>query len=271
MKGLINKKIGIASDRQSEAIASLVRKHGGTPAIYSIQGRRQCNEVICIENIKTLIDDPFDWVILTTGIGAKTLEKTAMETNQLEDFLQALKRRKLAIRGSKTLNWLKSHGLVAERVSSDGTMAQLFSIFAADGNCSTENHAYLQVYDEDEAELKQSLEALGFTVYLSKPYHYENPDRQILRNLTNRVIDQTLDAIVFTSKTQVRNLFDQADQKEKLVQAFNEHVLAVAVGKVTASEIAGKGVRHLIHPDPPKMGAMIVQLDKYYEAIINEP
>lgn len=267
MKGLLNKRIGIASDRQSGTIASLVLKHGGTPEIFSIQGTRQRNETACIESITTLIRKPFDWVILTTGIGAKALEKTAAEINQTENFLRSLRERKLAIRGSKTLNWLRDHDLVPERVSSDGTMAQLFSIFKADAALPAENRVYLQVYDEDEAELKQTLETLGCTVYLSKPYHYESPKKQVLKALTGRIISRTLDAVVFTSKTQVRNLFNQADRKEELVQAFNDHVLAVAVGKVTASEISDQGVSQLIHPDPPKMGAMIVRLDQYYEAL----
>lgn len=63
MKGLLNKRIGIASDRQSGTIASLVLKHGGTPEIFSIQGTRQRNETACIESIATLIRKPFDWVI----------------------------------------------------------------------------------------------------------------------------------------------------------------------------------------------------------------
>ncbi|RYL92497.1 uroporphyrinogen-III synthase [Sporolactobacillus sp. THM7-4] len=265
MNDLSNKTIGIASDRQSEAIAALIRKHGGEPAVYSIQGERIYNQQVCFENIHVLIRDPFDWVILTTGIGARTLEKAAQEMNQAENFLRALKNRKLAIRGSKTLNWLKSHDLVPERVSPDGTMAQLFSIFEADGKQTAESRIYLQVYDEDEAELKQALETSGYSVYLSKPYRYKEPEEQVLSKLTRQVTDRALDAVVFTSKTQVRNLFNQPDRKAQLVQAFNDHVLAVAIGKVTAQEIAYQGVEHLIQPENPKMGAMIVALGKYYE------
>ncbi|MDD9149004.1 hypothetical protein OYT88_10625 [Sporolactobacillus sp. CQH2019] len=93
MKGLLNKRIGIASDRQSGTIASLVLKHGGTPEIFSIQGTRQRNETACIESITTLIRKPFDWVILTTGIGAKALEKTAAE-NQPDGKLSPFTERK---------------------------------------------------------------------------------------------------------------------------------------------------------------------------------
>ncbi|RYL99035.1 uroporphyrinogen-III synthase [Sporolactobacillus sp. THM7-7] len=269
MKALTDKVIGIASDRQSEAIATLIRKHGGTPSVYSIQGTRIYNKSICIENIKTLIQEPFNWVILTTGIGAKTLEQTAADMGESDRFLNTLRNRKLAIRGSKTMNWLKEHALVPDRVSPDGTMAHLFTIFQTDNQQRSSGRVYLQVYDEDEALLKQELESLGYSVYLSKPYHYEEPKTETLHSLTKHIINEKLDAVVFTSKTQVRNLFGQANQKADLVKAFNEHVLAVAVGKVTAKEIADQGIHHLIQPKSQKMGAMIVTMNQYYETIVN--
>ncbi len=263
MNGLTNKTIAIAADRRAEAIATLVKKHGGSPEIFSIQGQRIYNQSICRENIGVLINQFFDWVILTTGIGVRTLEQAAVEMNQEKNFLDTLRQRKLAIRGSKTRNWLKSRRLAAECVSPDGTMKQLFAQLAADAHPAGKK-VYLQVYDEDEAELTRSFEKLGYVVYLSKPYHYQKPDPPVLQKLTASIIGGAVDAVIFTSKTQVRNLFHQIDQQEDLVRAFNQRVLAVAIGKVTGGEIADQGVHIVVRPDYPKMGAMIVTLSRYY-------
>lgn len=268
MDELRNRTIGVAADRQARAIATLIEKHGGSPFVRSIQGKRIYNRPVCMENVTALIDRPFDWVVLTTGIGARTLETAATELNKKEQFLETLRKSRLAIRGSKTRNWLKSHRLVPERISPDGTMAQLLATFEADGKTTSERSIYLQLYDEDEAQLSQAFETLGYTVYLSRPYLYQAPDPLVLEQLTASIVERTLDAVVFTSKTQVRNLFNQPDQKERLIQAFNDDVLAVAIGKVTGKAISDQGVGRVIQPETPKMGAMIVTLGKYYDPLV---
>ncbi|MFD2616263.1 uroporphyrinogen-III synthase [Terrilactibacillus laevilacticus] len=265
MKGLVNKTIGIAAERQAENISTLVTKHGGTPSIYSIQGQWLLNDEVCKENVKTLVDEPFDWIVLTTGIGARTLEEAAEKINEKDRFLQSLQKTPLAIRGSKTLKWLKDHNLVPDRVSEDGTMKHLISSFKQERENEKGKRVYLQLYDQDDAELKQQFESLGFDPYLSKPYSYKQPDPETLLSLTEKIVEQSLDAVVFTSKTQVRNLFKQPDQKASLVKAFNDQVLAVAVGKVTAGELEEQGIKKLIQPENQKMGQMIVRLSEYFE------
>ncbi|MTT30967.1 uroporphyrinogen-III synthase [Terrilactibacillus sp. BCM23-1] len=265
MKGLVNKRIGIAAERQAETIATLVTKHGGSPTIHSIQGQWLLNDEICKNDVKTLVNGSFDWVVLTTGIGARTLEEAAEKLNEKDRFLQSLQKTPLAIRGSKTLKWLKGHNLVPERVSEDGTMEHLISMFKQERENEKGKRVYLQLYDQDDVELKQQFESLGFDPYLSKPYSYKQPDPQALKLLTEQIIEQSLDAVVFTSKTQVRNLFSQVDRKEALVKAFNDRVLAVAVGKVTAGVLEEQGIEELIQPENQKMGQMIVRLSEYYE------
>lgn len=111
--------------------------------------------------------------------------------------------------------------------------------------------------------LKRSLEQLGYAVYLSKPYSYKEPDQQILSILKETITSQNVDVVVFTSKTQVRNLFMKED-KEKLAEAFNQGVLAAAIGKVTAAELEKNGIEKVFQPRKPKMGAMVVELNKQF-------
>ncbi|XYY60315.1 hypothetical protein ACNSPU_06395 [Bacillus velezensis] len=44
-------------------------------------------------------------------------------------------------------------------------------------------------------------------------------------------------------------------------------MLAAAVGKVTAEAIRDEGVKRVLAPDIERMGAMIIELSRYYESL----
>jgi len=263
MKGLEGKQIGVAAARQSEAISALIQKNGGIPMTFPIQGERKLNESICEQDVNELLTKPFDIILLTTGIGAETLEKAADKLHQSSVFMQKMKGTTLAIRGSKTLKWVKKHELSPTFVSEDGTMEDLLNALT-EKKLDMGTRLFLQAYNQDDALLKNKLEE-KYDVYLSKPYHYEAPEQHILYDLMNNIKNQTLDAVVFTSKTQVQNLFANYSESEEMVKAFNEGVLAVAVGKVTAMELKNNGITHVLAPQKQKMGAMVVELSAYMD------
>ncbi|MFC2947365.1 uroporphyrinogen-III synthase [Virgibacillus sediminis] len=269
MKKLEGKQVGVAAARSADAISSLIINNGGSPKVFSIQGEQLLNEEISRSNISELLSRPFDYVLLTTGIGAKTLEQAAEQLGLVPDFIDKLGHTKLAIRGSKTLKWLKQHSLTTSIEAEDGTMENLLNKLSEESNGGKQ--VFLQAYNEDDASLKGKLEELGYTVYLSKPYQYRNPDRETLNSLQKQITNRTLDAVIFTSKTQVQNLFLEGSTAQKeLMEAFNEDVLAVAVGKVTAKRLESYGVSNVFQPTDPKMGRMVVELANFYDVKRNE-
>ncbi|WP_226578647.1 uroporphyrinogen-III synthase [Halobacillus litoralis] len=262
MAGLENKRIGIAADRRSDAISNLVKNMGGHPYNFPIQGRQVLNESLCAQNVTDYLKETFEWVILTTGIGARTLDHAAKEKEVRDSFIHKLAAEKLAVRGSKTIDWLKENDLKPVLTAEDGTMSNLFTHMKT---ACTEGHSrvFLQAYNQDDELLKVTLEKLGYSVYLSKPYAFHPPESEYVDGLKKSILLSEVDAVVFTSKTQVINLFKE--EKEKITEAFNRDVLAVAVGKVTAKELENQGIVTVLQPEKPKMGAMIVTLDRYYQ------
>ncbi|KHE73003.1 uroporphyrinogen-III synthase, partial [Halobacillus sp. BBL2006] len=178
-----------------------------------------------------------------------------------DQFIVKLMNDSLAIRGSKTMDWMKENELKPTIVADDGTMESLFKSLPAP--VSEESSVFLQAYHQDDALLKDKLSKAGYDVYLSQPYSFEPPGEKIVFQLKEEIIKQTLDAVVFTSKTQVKNVFN--DDRQKLVESFNDQVLAVAVGKVTAKELEDQGIEYVLYPNRPKMGAMVVEMDRYYQ------
>jgi uroporphyrinogen-III synthase len=77
-----------------------------------------------------------------------------------------------------------------------------------------------------------------------------------------------VDAVCFTAAIQVRSLFKYAKEKgyeNKIVDAFKTNVLAVAVGKITAEALHDEGIEKVVAPELERMGAMIVEMTKYFE------
>lgn len=265
MKGLEGKKIGVAAERRAGAIQTLIEKQGGIPSIYSIQGKQHLDNATSIRNVAAFLEGDFEWAILTTGVGVNALADSITENEVRSAFIEKLSKVKLAVRGSKTLNWLKQNDLQPTVVSEDGTMENLLGSLAAAYSDSGSPHVFLQAYNEDDAKLKGALEEIGYSVYLSQPYFYEEPKPEAITDLKYGIIEKMLDAVVFTSKTQVRNLFEDQADKEKLVTSFNGGVLATAVGKVTANELENQGITTVIQPETQKMGAMIIEIANYYQ------
>ncbi|WP_186578728.1 uroporphyrinogen-III synthase [Aquibacillus kalidii] len=264
MSELKGKRIAIAADRRSDAIGEIIHKKGGTYVVQSIQGEMILNEKEAENDVIQFIeDDSIEWVILTTGIGAKALEEAAARIGRVEEYIEKLRNVHLAIRGSKTINWMKTWELEPTLTAPDGTMETLIKGFA---EFETKNGCFfLQEYNKEEEVFIKQLKELSSSLYRSQPYHYHYPNEDILTEARQLVANHEIDAIVFTSKTQVKNLFLSKNERKPLVNAFQQAVLAVAIGKVTAQELESYGVTRILQPDKPKMGAMVISIANYFK------
>ncbi|REJ06363.1 uroporphyrinogen-III synthase [Halobacillus trueperi] len=265
MSGLKGKKVGIAAVRRSEAIEKLITNMGGEPFVFPLQGEQLLDEKASRRHVEDYLRQSFSRVILTTGIGARTLSDAAIRENLDGLFLQKLEKESLAIRGSKTMDWLKTNELFPDVISEDGTMENLLSQIPVVDQTETRK-IFLQTYNEDEEFLIRKLEKKGYSVYRANPYRFLPPDPVVVEDLALHIANAQLDAVVFTSKTQVKNLFYQTKRRHEVVEAFNHHVQAAAVGKVTAQSLHDHGISSVVQPERPKMGAMIVELDQYFQS-----
>ncbi|SDY08161.1 uroporphyrinogen-III synthase [Salimicrobium album] len=260
MNSLNGKRIAIAADRRSKEMGALIENFGGTPVYTPLQGEQQLHEKRSIRDVHTLLEEDFEWIILTTGIGVRTLKEAAQQEGMRDAFLEKLQNAKLAIRGKKALGWLLEHELTAEVVSEDGTMKGLMEKLEKERET-----AFLQAYSVDDASWKESFEKSFSYVYLSRPYEYKRPSIDIRKTLIKRITNAEVQAVLFTSKTQVRNLFEE-EADDRLVRSLNNRVKAVATGKVTAEELRNFDVQEVLYPQNQKMGAMVVEMARYFDA-----
>ncbi|MEK4030417.1 uroporphyrinogen-III synthase [Pseudobacillus sp. FSL P4-0506] len=265
-KGLEGKRIVIAGSRKTEEMSMIIEKQGGLPLVRPLQGTVFLAEEAVGPEIKELISQPADWIIFTTGIGTEALVNAADQLGIRNEFLQVVQQAKVATRGYKTVAALKKIDISPVAVDDDGTTAGL--IRALEKEDFIKKRVAVQLHGEKAPSLTKFLHEKEAHVQYLLPYRHHAPDEEVVEKTLNEILNKEIEAICFTTAIQVRSLFEHAKQKgkvEELLAAFASGPLAGAVGKVTAEALAEEGVTRMIVPELERMGALIMELSRYYQ------
>ncbi|NPC93451.1 uroporphyrinogen-III synthase [Bacillus sp. WMMC1349] len=265
-KGLNGKRIVIGASRKLEDMCTLIKKQGGTPIVRSLQGTVFLAEKQVGPDLQAFVEKGADWVVFTTGVGTEALVSLAEKLGMRNRFIQIVSEAKAAVRGYKTIAALKKLGITPEAIDEDGTTKGL--IKSLEPYDLTGKRVMVQLHGENAPDLLTFLKAKGATVVPLLPYQHVAPNQETVALLCQELQNHEVDAVCFTTAIQVRSLFNFAREKgiaPNLVQSFHEQVLPVAVGKVTAEALKEVGINEIVTPQLERMGAMIVELSRYYE------
>ncbi|WP_078553668.1 uroporphyrinogen-III synthase [Bacillus alkalicellulosilyticus] len=264
--GLTGKTVVLAASRKTDEMTLLIEKQGGKALIRPMQGTVFLDEEQVKPDLQRLVEEGTDVLILTTGIGTETLLSIAENIRRKEDFLQVLQEAEVASRGYKTFGVLKKLGVTPFAVDEDGTTAGLAKAlvdYDFQGKRVT-----VQLHGDPAPRLIEFLTDRGATVLQLLPYQHIPPEEHTAELLCKEIIDRHVDAVCFTTAIQVRSLLTYAQQqgiKEEILMAFTADVLAVSVGKVTSEAMVEEGITRYIAPELERMGAMIIELSRYYD------
>jgi uroporphyrinogen-III synthase len=265
---LTGKRIVIGASRKTEEMSSLIEKQGGIPIIRSLQGTVYLAEKKVELQLEKLMDEGIDWGIFTTGIGIETLLDIAGKLGVKGNFLALIQSSRIASRGYKTLSTLKKLGVTPEAVDNDGTTISL--IKELEGFDLKGKRVMVQLHGESAPSLIKFLEDKGALVTTILPYEHIPPQAEVVAELCKEWKRNQVDAICFTTATQVRSLFDFVRENgylQDILTGFNTSVIAAAVGKVTAEALKEEGVERVIVPELERMGAMVVELGRYFRGL----
>ncbi|MEW9671384.1 uroporphyrinogen-III synthase [Ammoniphilus sp. 3BR4] len=266
-KGLEGKRVVIAGSRKTDEMSTLVEKQGGIPVVRSLQGTVFLADKEVEPDIRRLVENGADWVILTTGIGTEALLTIAENMGVKEQVVSVFKQAKVAARGYKTYSVLKKMDIAPTAKDDDGTTQGL--IRALEPFDFSGKQVAVQLHGDPAPRLIQFLEERGATVSELLPYQHVAPDADTIETFCQELVAGELDAVCFTAAVQVRFLFQYAREKgilESVLRAFEGKALAVAVGKICAEALREEGVQRILAPENERMGAMIIELAQYYEA-----
>ncbi|CAG7656522.1 uroporphyrinogen-III synthase [Paenibacillus allorhizosphaerae] len=266
MAGLTGKRIALTGPRKAAELSVIVEKQGGIPLIRPAQGTVAVEREEVGREIVKLLEQGADWIILTTGIGTELIYQAAESMGLAAAFTEALGRAKIAARGYKTVNFLKTLGLTPVVKDDDGTTAGLMrALMPYD---LKGKKVALQLYGDHAPRLVEWLRGSGALDFEILPYRHVPPELDVVDTLLSEILQRQVDAVTFTSTPQARFLMMYARERglsEQVLDAFRDDVVAVAVGKVTAEALREEGVERVVAPEQERMGSMIVSLARYYE------
>jgi uroporphyrinogen-III synthase len=267
MGDLSGSRVALLEARMSSELASLVRKHGGEPVCAPavreepVGGRDEVSAML-----DALHDESEPVFVLSTGVGVNALFREADALGRRDELRSLLERSTTVCRGPKPTAALKKEGLTPKiRAEEPFTTADLLA--ALEGVPAVGRWVVLH-YGERNDALLERLSARGIAPIELLLYVWQLPeDTRPLEALVGEIIAGGIRAVVFTSKVQVRHLFQIAAERQgALKEAMNARTIVAAVGPTCASELESMGVVPKVVPEHPKMGPMMLALVEYVNA-----
>ena len=270
--GLDGLRVASFEARMAGPMADLIRKHGGevveAPALREVPIG---DNPAALAFADRLVADEFDLVIFLTGVGTRYLAREIEAKYPREEWVAALKRAKVAIRGPKPVAPLREFGARIDlQAPEPNTWRDLLN--ALDANIPVEGlRVAVQEYGQPNPELTEGLEARGATVTRVPVYGWALPeDTGPLRRAIAEIAEGRIGAVVFTSAQQVVHLLQVAAEEGKeaeLREALAKSVIVASVGPTTTETLKAHGLPIDIEPEHPKMGHLAVALAAGWRAV----
>ncbi len=240
---LEGRTIALAEGRQLEELAQLLEKEGAKPLrcpMLNILDAPDAAPVIAW--LRELIAGRFTQVILLTGEGLRRLLGFAEREGLREAAIQALGRARTVTRGPKPVQALKEVGLTPTVVANVPTTAGVIATLGQEPLAG--QTVGVQLYGGPNPELTTFLESAGARVVPVIPYVYAPAaDADAVADLIRRLAAGIVDALVFTSSSQVDRLHEVASEKglTSELAAGLARTRVAAVGPVVAERLREKG------------------------------
>ncbi len=256
--------IAILESRLGAQLAELIAKRGGTPlrapALAEIPD-------VDPQAIARLVREwqarPYAAAVFQTGVGTHALFRTTDGLELTGVLLELLAATKVVVRGPKPTAALRSRGVRIDlSARSPFTTAEVLDELA--GLDLAAARVVVQRYGASNPELEHGLRSRGAEVMEIPTYRWALPeDTRPLSELIDALGRGAVSSVVFTSASQVHNLFAHAATLHKsatLADKLNETLVA-SIGPVSTAALAKFGVRAKLEADPPKLGPLVTALE----------
>jgi uroporphyrinogen-III synthase len=252
-------RVGVTSDRRAHDLIAALERRGAevlhAPAL-AVAPNQQDGTLI-LDTREVIVSRP-EVVLVTTGYGMRRWFEVADAAGLGAELTAVLEQSRIFARGPKAHGAVRAAGLLDAEVSEMETTASLVDAMIAAG--LTGRRVAVQLHGfTDDVQLAR-LREVSASVLTVTPYRWARPAaRERLPRLIRNACSRQLDAVTFTSAPAAVAFLETTAELglgADLLRAMNEHVVAVAVGPVTAAPLSTAGIR-VATPDRYRLGALI--------------
>lgn len=250
--------------RRAKEMAELIRRYGGEPVIApSLREVPLAENRSAMEFLPELAAGNFDFLILMTGVGTRTLNEVLLTRFSQESIVSALRKTQLVARGPKPVAALRDLALIpAFTVPEPNTWREVLATVENSTDLGGKRIA-IQEYGIANREFVAALEKRGASVTTIPVYRWALPaDITPLRQTIRGIIDGRVEVALFTNGAQVDHLFRVAagDKLEAALRAGFARVLIASVGPVCTQVLQEFELNPDLEPPHPKMGSLVAEL-----------
>jgi uroporphyrinogen-III synthase len=270
--GLAGLRVVSFEARMAGPMAALIRKQGGevveAPALREVPIGDNPQAIAFAD---ALIAGHFDLVLFLTGVGTRYLAREIETRYPRDQWVEALNRAKIAIRGPKPVAPLREFGVRIDlQAPEPNTWRDLLN--ALDANIPVAGlRVALQEYGQPNPELIAGLEARGATVTPVPVYNWALPhDLGPLLLAIEEILAGRVGAVIFTSAQQVVHLLQVAageGKEDGLRKALETQAIVASIGPTTTETLKAHGLPVDIEPEHPKMGHLALALAKEWREV----
>lgn len=252
--------VAVTADRRAEEQIELLRRHGAramhgpTMRTLPIVADGQLRAVT-----EELLAKPPHIVLASTGIGMRAWVTAADSWGRGEALVAMLQRSEVLTRGPKAAGSLVTIGCDVAWRGDTGRLSEVVDYLL--GRPLDGVRIALQRDGSDRRQAADALRAAGGDVVEVGVYRWERPaDEAPAIRLLDACCTREVDAITFTSRPAVENLFALAaerNQADALRAACAAMVIPVCVGQVTHEAAVSHGLTSAVASARPLLGAMV--------------
>jgi uroporphyrinogen-III synthase len=276
MPGFNGLRVLSFESRRAQEIAQLIRNNGGEPVVAPSTREVQTPNDDEQELIRGILRHEFDRIIFMTGVGARALVQAAESVCTRNEFLAALGKIQVIVRGPKPAAVMREFSVpVTLSVPEPNTWHEIVKVL--DDNPEKVplkgKRVAVQEHGEPSPELYSALRDRGAEVVPARVYRWELPEdieplKQAIRNLTA----QAIDVVMFTSSVQYVHALRVAEEMglgAQFSEALKRTVVA-SIGPTTSQTLRENGIRVDFEPSHPKMGFLVKEAAEKSGALLHE-
>jgi uroporphyrinogen-III synthase len=259
--------IAILEHRFTKEFSTLLERFGATVYACPLLEEKPVENRDELEKfVRQLAAEKFDAMIFLTGVGARFLVSAAESAGLKNQFLQALNKMTIVVRGPKPVAALRQFGVhvdvIPENPTTEGVIEALRTRDLAGRQIG------VQLYGTPNPQLVSALEAKRAKVTPVQVYAYgAAADSGAVEALITKIMNGEVQVIAFTTAPQVRMLFDFAQKlgcSEALASHLRNKVVVASIGEVTSRALGEQGLVPKIVPNQSKMGVLAQAVADYF-------